>query len=79
MKQVYGMFVWVVVHDDQKPGRSEGSIPAEFVRKVSEIICIDANFTTRILAKGLNTSINTTISTKDLGKRKVCARLFHMN
>ena len=44
--------------------------------KVREIIGIDANFTTRMLAEELNTSKNTIwrIITEDLGKRKVCAR-----
>ena len=46
------------------------------MEKVHEIIGIDANFTTRILAEELNTSNNTIsrILTEDLGKRKVCAR-----
>ena len=39
-------------------------------------LCIDPNFTTRMLAEELNTSKNTIwrILTEDLGKRKVCAR-----
>ena len=46
------------------------------MEKVREIIGIDANFTTRILAEELNASKNTIwrILTEDLGKRKVCAR-----
>ena len=49
---------------------------AELVEKVREIIGIDANFTTRMLAEELNTSKNTIwrILTEDSGKRKVCAR-----
>ena len=46
------------------------------MKKVREIIGIDANFTTRMLAEESNTSKNTIwrILTEDLGKRKVCAR-----
>ena len=82
------MIVWVVLkftrfkngrddlNDDPKPGRPEASNRAELVEKVREIIAIDANFTVRMLAEELNSSYCTiyTILTKDLGKRKVCAR-----
>ena len=46
------------------------------MEKVREIIGIDANFITRMLAEELNTSKNTIwrILTKDLSKIKVCAR-----
>ena len=64
------------LNDDVRPGRPEASNRAELMEKVREIIGIDANFTTRILAEELNTNKNTIwrILTKDLGKRKVCAR-----
>jgi transposase len=62
--------------DDPRAGRPETSNRVEVVEKVREIIGIDANCTTRMLAEELNTSKNTIlrISTEDLGKRKVCAR-----
>ena len=62
--------------DDPRPGRPEASNRAELVEKVREIIAIDANFTTRMLAEELNTSNNTIwrILSEDLGKKKVCAR-----
>ena len=64
------------LNDDLRPGRPEASNGAEMVEKVREIIGIDANFTTRMLAEELNTSKNTIwrILTEDLGKRKVCER-----
>ena len=64
------------LNDDLRPGRSEVSNRAELVEKVREIIGIDANFTTRMLAEELNTSKNTIWRnlTEDLGKGKVCAR-----
>ena len=51
-------------------------LPVELVEKVPEIIGIDENFTTRMLAEEMKTSKNTIwrILTGDLGKRKVCAR-----
>ena len=66
------------LNDDPRPGREEASNRVELVEKIREIITIDVNFTVRILAKELNSSyciIYTTL-TKDLGKRKVCARFF---
>ena len=63
-------------NDNLRPGHPEVSNRAELVEKVGEIIGIDANFTTKMLAEELNTSKNTIwrILTEDLGKRKVCAR-----
>ena len=64
------------LNDDPRPGRPEASNRAELVQKVREIIAIDASFTVRMLAKELNSPYCTiyTILTKDLGKKKVCAR-----
>ncbi|CAD6995255.1 unnamed protein product [Ceratitis capitata] len=64
------------LNDSPRAGRPETSNRAELVEKVSEIIGIDANFTTRMSAEKLNTSKNTIcrILTEDLGKRKICAR-----
>ncbi|CAD6997074.1 unnamed protein product [Ceratitis capitata] len=64
-------------NDDPRAGRPETSNRAELVEKVREIIGIDANFATKMLAEELNTRKNTIwrILTEDLGKRKVCARL----
>ena len=94
MKKVYGddcmirtqVYTWFTrfkngredLNDDLRPGRPEVSNRAESVEKVREIIAIDANFTTRMLAEELNTSTNTIwrILTGDLGKRKICARFF---
>ena len=59
------MIVWVVLkfrrdlhdlNDDPRPGRPEASSRAELVEKVREIIAIDAIFTVRMLAEGLNLS-----------------------
>ena len=70
MKKVYGddcmsrtqVYTWFTrfkndrddLNDDPRPGRLEASNRAELVEKVREIIAIDANFTVRILAEGLN-------------------------
>ena len=75
MKKVYGddcmsrtqVYTWftrfkngrVDLNDDVRPGRPEVSNRAELVEKVCEIIIIDANFTTRMLAEDLYTSKNT--------------------
>ncbi|XP_065650402.1 protein GVQW3-like [Hydra vulgaris] len=92
MKKVYGddcmsrtqVYTWFIrfkngredSNDDLRPCCQEASNRAELVEKVREIIGIDANFTTRMLAKEINTSKNTIwrILSQDLGKRKVCAR-----
>ena len=92
LKKVYGddgmirtlVYTWFTrfkngredLNDDLRPGRPEVSNRAELVEKVHELIGIDANLTTRMLAEELNTSKNTIwrILTKDLGKRKVFAR-----
>ena len=92
MKKVYGddcmrrtqVYTWFTrfkngredLNDDLRSGRPEISNRAELVEKVREIIGINANFTTRMLAGKSNTSKNTIgrISTENLGKRKVCAR-----
>ena len=92
MKKVYGgdwmsrtqVYTWFTrfnngredLNDDPRPGRSEVSNRDELVEKVREIIGIDANFTTRMVAEELNTSKNTIwrILTENLGKIKVCAR-----
>ena len=91
MKKVYGddcmsriqVYTWFTrfkngredLNDDLRPGRPEVSNRAELVEKVREIIGIDANVTTRMLAEESNTSKNTIwrILTEDLGKRKVGA------
>ena len=91
MKKVYGddymsrtqVYTWFTrfkngredLNDDLRSGRPEVSNRAELVEKFREIIGIDANFTTRMLAEELNTGKNTIwrILTEDLGKRKVCA------
>ena len=61
------------LNDDPRPGRTEASNSAELVKKVREIIVIDANFTVRMLAEELNSFYCTIyiILTEDLGKRKV--------
>ena len=92
MKNVYGddcmsrtqVYTWITpfkngrddLNSDPNPGRQEASNLAALVKKVREIIAIDANFTVRILAEELNPSYCTiyTILTEDLGKRKVCTR-----
>ena len=92
MKKVYGddcmsrtqVYTWFTrfkngrayLNDDLRPSRPEVSNRAELVENVREIIGIDANFTTRMLAEELNKSKNTIwrILTEDLCKRKVCAR-----
>lgn len=64
------------LNDDPKPGRPEARNHAELVEKVREIIAVDGNMTVKMLAEELNSTTFTiwTILTKDLGKRKVCAR-----
>ena len=64
------------LNNDLRTGRPEVSNRAELVEKVREIIGIDANFTTRMLAEELNTSKNTIwrMLTENLGRRKVSAR-----
>ena len=73
MKKVYGddcmsrtqVYTWFTrfengredLNDDLRPGHPEVSNRAELVEKIREIIGIDANFTTRMLAEELNTSI----------------------
>ena len=82
------MIVWVVLkftrfknsrddlNDDPRLGRPEASNRSELVKKVREIIAIDANFTVRMLPEELHSPYCTiyTILNEDLGKRKVCAR-----
>lgn len=74
---VYAIKMWCENWiDDQIPGLSEASNSTELVEKVREIIDIDANFTRRMLAVGLNTSKNTIwrILSEDLGKvNNLCA------
>ena len=41
------------LNDDLRPGRPEVSNRAELVEKLREIIGIDANFTTRMLAENI--------------------------
>ena len=84
--QVYTWFIrfqngLADLNDDPRPGRPEPSNRAELVEKVREIIAIDANFTVRMLTEELNSSYCTiyTILTENLGKRKVCARFFHIS
>ena len=79
--QVHTWFTWFKndrkdLNDDLRPGRPEVRKRVELVEKVRNIIGIDANFTTRMLAVELNTSKYTIwqILTEDLGKRKVCVR-----
>ena len=64
------------LNDDLRPVRLKVSNRAELVEKAREIIGIDANFTTRMLAEEFNWSKNTIwrFLFEDLGKRKVCAR-----
>ena len=86
--RVYTWFTWFKsgrddLNDDPRPRRPEASNRAELVEKVREIIAIDANFTVRMLAEELNSSycIIYRILSRDLGKRKVCARFVshHLN
>ena len=65
------------LNDDPRPGRSEASNRAKLVGKVREIIAIDTNLRVRMLTEELNSSYCTiyTKLARDLGKRKVCARI----
>lgn len=64
------------LEDDPKPGRPKNKNRDELVEKVREMIAYDANSTVRWIAEELNTTKDMIheILTKDLNKRKVCAR-----
>lgn len=64
------------LNDDERSGRPENKNRNELVQKIREIIAIDGNFTVRMLAEelGINRETVRQILTKDLGKKKVCAR-----
>jgi predicted transcriptional regulator len=64
------------LNDDQRSGRPENKNRDELLQKIREIIAVDGNFTVRMLAEELGTNRETVrhILTKDLGKKKVCAR-----
>ena len=64
------------INDDPKSGRPKTATTDELVEKVREIIAIDSNVTCRMLAEEFGVSKDTIydILTKNLNRRKVCAR-----